>query len=246
VNLPTHYRQLTRDQILARWPGQQRPLCHVELIRLYDPRPQTMFIGEATLYLQWSDYAAGGRRARRLKQHEPRTLAIISVSNPVAWAEYSPAHHLNSDGSLTTEDYLMWLYAEDGRGRTRAEEDAYWQAQAEALMVAVVTNFADLGAQAVTLGAVTLLTPPTLMGYVTQAERIAAAAMEAHTAAGTDTVRWAPHCDEARHQLAAISAQLHAAAEMAATTDAQLDAYQALTQVQNLQLGLPILAGDRY
>lgn len=41
--IPAQYRQLTRDQILAGWVGQQRPRCHVELIRLFEPQPQTVF-----------------------------------------------------------------------------------------------------------------------------------------------------------------------------------------------------------
>ena len=35
TGIPAHYRQLTREQILSRWQGQNRPQCHVELVRLY-------------------------------------------------------------------------------------------------------------------------------------------------------------------------------------------------------------------
>jgi len=52
TGIPAHYRQLTREQILSRWQGQNRPQCHVELVRLYEPQPQTRFAGEAVLYLQ--------------------------------------------------------------------------------------------------------------------------------------------------------------------------------------------------
>jgi len=249
TGIPAHYRQLTREQILTRWQGQDRPRCHVELVRLYEPQPQTVFAGEAVLYLQWSDYVPsrpGSRRMRKRRANEPWRLCIISVSGG-AWAEYDPEHGFaDEDGTLVCEDYLMRLYAEDGLGRIQAEEAARWQDQVDALMGAVVQNFADLGVQAITLSDQTLATPPTIAGYVVQADRIAAAAMQAHTAAGEDTAAWAPYRNDASSQLAAIRAQLRAAADVAATAEEQLDAFQALAHVQGLILDLPVLAGDRY
>ena len=249
TGIPAHYRQLTRQQILTRWQGQDRPRCHVELVRLYEPQPQTVFAGEAVLYLQWSDYVPsrpGSRRMRKRRANEPWRLCIISVSGG-AWAEYDPEHGFaDEDGTLVCEDYLMRLYAEDGLGRTQAEEAARWQDQVDALMGAVVQNFADLGVQAITLGDVTLATPPTIAGYVAQADRIAAAAMQAHAAAGEDTATWAPHRDAASQQLTSICVQLEAAVEGTETIEGKLDAYEALTHVQGLILDLPVLAGDRY
>ncbi|KPV54342.1 hypothetical protein SE17_04400 [Kouleothrix aurantiaca] len=249
TGIPAHHRQLTRQQILTRWQGQDRPRCHVELVRLYEPQPQTVFAGEAVLYLQWSDYVPsrpGSRRMRKRRANEPWRLCIISVSGG-AWAEYDPEHGFaDEDGTLVCEDYLMRLYAEDGLGRIQAEEAARWQNQVDALIGAVIQSFADLGVQAITLGDVTLATPPTIAGYVAQADRIAAAAMQAHAAAVEDTAAWAPHRDAARQQLTAICVQLEAAVEGTETIEGKLDAYEALTHVQGLILDLPVLAGDRY
>ena len=249
TGIPAHYRQVTREQILSRWQGQDRPRCHVELVRLYEPQPQTVFAGEADLYLQWSDYVPtrpGSSRMRKRRGNEPQRLCIISVSGG-AWAEYDPEHSFaDDDGSLVCEDYLMRVYAEDGLGRTQAEEAARWQEQVDALMGAVVQNLADLGVRAVVLGDVTLATPPTIAGYVAQADRVAAAATQGHAAASDDTAAWAPYRDDARCQLGDICAQLRAAADVATTAEGQLDAYRALAHVQDLILDLPVLAGDRY
>lgn len=119
TSIPSTYRQLTRQQILTGFVGQERPRAHVQLIQLNEAAPQTVFEGERELYLQWSTHT-GGRRSRLLKADEPRELVLISVSGG-GWAEYAPDHDLSENGDLVNEEYLMRVYAVDGTGPTIAE-----------------------------------------------------------------------------------------------------------------------------
>ena len=119
ASIPPTHRQLSRQQILTEFTGQERPLAHVQLIRLDDPAPTIVFEGEREIYLQWSTHT-GGRRPRPLKADEPRELVLISMSGG-GWAEYAVDHDLSQDGDLVNEEYLMRVYAIDGTGPTIEE-----------------------------------------------------------------------------------------------------------------------------
>lgn len=151
MSIPENYRQLTRDQILTRFAGQERANCYVRLIRLEDPEPRLVYEGEKELYLMWSDYVGGrGGRARKIKAGEPQCLALITV-NSGGWAE-CVGDDIASDGDCVVEDYLMQLYAADGQGLTVAEQQQRQDAMVDSLIGAIAGGFGDLGVEAVQIG----------------------------------------------------------------------------------------------
>ncbi len=169
MSIPENYRQLSREQIASRFAGQERPRCHVQLIRLEESAPRVVFEGERELYLMWSDHAGGrGGKARKLKPDDPRRLALITVSGG-QWAECM-GDDIEPDGDCVVEDYLMRLYAADGVGPTIAERQQRTQAMAASLLGAIAGNFGELGATNVQIGdlLISTTTSPSGPAYVIQ------------------------------------------------------------------------------
>jgi len=109
--MPQDYQQLTKAEIVARFQSQQRPRVFVQLLRLYEPEPVTVFQGELELSLVWSN--AGPGRTRRLQPAgTPLRLILISVASdgPIGWAEGSE-DDIGESGDVVVEDYLMRVYS---------------------------------------------------------------------------------------------------------------------------------------
>jgi hypothetical protein len=83
--------KLNRQQVLQLEDGAQ---VHVKLTRLYWPQPVVTYEGPAHLYVQNHNGVA----------------VVLTVRDPLVWAEADPRCDVDSDGSVIVEDYKLEIF----------------------------------------------------------------------------------------------------------------------------------------
>jgi hypothetical protein len=111
-------RQLTRQQFLQKYAGQQRVTVYTCLSRMYtsrsDMRIEREHEGIMELDLNWAVSKSRGRRASPSPLRPQELERIVVVTH--GWAEASPDSDMGDDGDIMVEDYLMQCFAPDGEG----------------------------------------------------------------------------------------------------------------------------------